>query len=307
MSEDAHEFIIALKLNLLEELQPEQVNSDRTASNHPYDRELHMSMQTFWDLFSSGVTTQTVTCSECSNVTSRDEHFSEIMLKFPTPIENTGVRTRKITLADLYENHKTGLLDGYMCIPCNSRRSATIQTNISQCPKILTIALSRNANNDEETIDNAVEFPMERVCPSTLGVQQDEIANNTAYKLFGIIQHSSNANGGGHYTAITHNDTANVWQLYDDHEVTISKFRNRSTNKALVQFQKSASILFYKHEGPERLNMNESIMGNTTRRLNINNGKPSTNPNTQHVIKYSPQIRNAHVNTIIFGNPHSRL
>ena len=56
MSEDAHEFIIALKLNLLEELQPEQVNSDRTASNHPYNRELHMSMQTFWNLFSSGKT-----------------------------------------------------------------------------------------------------------------------------------------------------------------------------------------------------------------------------------------------------------
>ena len=69
MSEDAHEYIMALKLNLLEELQPVQVNSHRTASNHPYDRELHMSMHTFWDLFSSGMTTQTVMCSECSNVT----------------------------------------------------------------------------------------------------------------------------------------------------------------------------------------------------------------------------------------------
>ena len=60
MSEDAHEYIMALKLNLLEELQPVQVNSDRTASNHPYDRELHTSLQMFWNLFSSGKTTQTV-------------------------------------------------------------------------------------------------------------------------------------------------------------------------------------------------------------------------------------------------------
>ncbi len=81
MSEDAHEYIIALKRYLLKELKPVQVNSNLTASNHPYDRELHMSMQTFWNLFCSGKTTQTVTCSECSNVTSRDEHFSEIMLK----------------------------------------------------------------------------------------------------------------------------------------------------------------------------------------------------------------------------------
>ena len=188
MSEDAHEYIIALKRYLLEELKPERVNSNLTASNHPYDRELHMSMQTFWNVFSSGKTRQTVTCSECSNVTSSDDDFSEIMLKFPTPVENTGVRTRNITLADLYENHKTEVIDDYMCIPCNSRTSATRQERISQCPKILTIALSRNANNDEETIDNAVEFPMERVCPSTLGVQQDEIADNTAYKLFGIVQ-----------------------------------------------------------------------------------------------------------------------
>ena len=83
MSEDAHEYIMALKMYLLEELKPEQVNSSLTASGQPYDRELHTSMQTFWDLFSSGKTTQTVTCSECSNVTSRDDDFSEIMLKFP--------------------------------------------------------------------------------------------------------------------------------------------------------------------------------------------------------------------------------
>jgi ubiquitin C-terminal hydrolase len=225
------------------------------------------------------------------------------MLKFPTPIENTGVRTRNITLADLYENHKTEVIDDYMCIPCNSRTSATRQERISQCPKILTIVLSRNVDNEEESIDSAVDYPLEGVCPSTLGVQQDEIADNTAYKLFGIVQHTSNANGGGHYTAITHNDTANLWQLYDDHDVTICKFRNRGTNKALVRFQRAATILFYKREGMERQIMNESIMGNTTRRLNINNGKPSTN----HVIEYVSQIRNAHANTIIFGNPHSRL
>ncbi len=80
-------------MSLLEELEPEQVNYNLTASNHPYNRELHMSMQTFWDLFSSGKITQRVTCSRCSNVTSRDEHFSEIILQFPSHNENTGVTT----------------------------------------------------------------------------------------------------------------------------------------------------------------------------------------------------------------------
>ena len=187
MSEDAHKYIMALKMHLLEELKPEQVNSNLTASNHPYDRELHMSMQTFWDLFSSERTTQTMTCSECSNVTSRDNKFSEIMFKFPPPSpldENTPVTTRRRTLANLYENYKHEVIDEFMCIPCNSPTSATRQEHISQCPKILTVVLSRNADNEDGSIDSDVDFPLERVCPSTLGVQQEEIADNTVYKLF---------------------------------------------------------------------------------------------------------------------------
>ena len=167
----------------------------------------------------------------------------------------------------------------------------------------MTVVLSHNVDNEE----GAVDFPLEQVCPSTLGVQQEEIASNTVYKLFGIVQHTSNSNGGGHYTAITHDDTANVWHMYDDHEMKVCNFRNRGTNKALVLYQKTARILFYKCEGTERQIIDESIIGDTTRRLNNNNGKPSTNPNTQHIIEYSPQIRNAHANTIIFDSPHSRL
>ena len=110
------------------------------------------------------------------------------------------------------------------------------------------------------------------------------IADNTVYKLFGIVQHTSNATGGGHYTAITQNKTANLWHIYDDDDVKVCKFRNRSLNKALVRFQKTATILFYKREGTERQIINESIMGNTTRRLNNNNGK-RTNPNTQQIIE----------------------
>jgi len=196
MSEDAHEYIMALKLYLLEELKPEQVNSNLTASNHPYDRELHTSLQMFWDLFSSGRTTQTMTCSECSNVTSRDDDFSEIMLKFPPQqpsAENTRVKTRH-TLANLYENYKNEVIDDFMCIPCNSRTSATRQECISQCPKILTVVLSRNVDNEDGSIDSAVDFPLERVCPSTLGVQQEEHASNTVFKLFGIVQRTPNAN-----------------------------------------------------------------------------------------------------------------
>ena len=81
-----------------------------------------------------------------------------------------------------------------MCIPCNIRTSATRQERISQCPKIFTVVLSRNADNEDGSIDSAVDFPLEQVCPSTLGVQQEDLASNTEYKLFGIVQHTLNAN-----------------------------------------------------------------------------------------------------------------
>jgi len=101
------------------------------------------------------------------------------MLKFPTPDEATRVTTRGHTLANLYENYKNEVIDDYVCIPCNSCTSATRQEHISQCPTILTVVLSRNADSEDGSIYSIVNFPLERGCPSTLGVQQEEIANNT--------------------------------------------------------------------------------------------------------------------------------
>jgi hypothetical protein len=230
MSEDAHEYIMALKMYLLEELKPEQVNSSLTASGQPYDRELHTSMQTFWDLFSSGKTTQTVTCSECSSVTSRDNDFSEIMLKFPQQ-PSAGSR-QQYTLASLYQHYSTGVIDDFMCNFCNSCTS-----------EVLTVVLSPNADNEDYI---AVHFPLERVCPSTLGKKQEEIADHTLYKLFGTVQCQTNENNGGHYTAITNKSTGNLWHIYNNSDMRICKFHNRKQNKTLLGFQKSVSILFYK-------------------------------------------------------------
>ena len=83
-SEDVHKYIMALRECQLNELQPGQENPSVTALNEPYDENLHMSMQTFWDLFSSGMIKQTVTCQECNNVTTQNESLTELMLKFPT-------------------------------------------------------------------------------------------------------------------------------------------------------------------------------------------------------------------------------
>jgi hypothetical protein len=125
-SEDVHKYVIALKECLLRELEPEQMNSNCTALGHPYNEQLHTSMQTFWDFFSSGVTTQIVACSECNNVTTRDERFSELILKFPQ--QPSAVESQNYTLASLYQHYMNGWEDkinDYVCVPCNRHTSAT--------------------------------------------------------------------------------------------------------------------------------------------------------------------------------------
>jgi hypothetical protein len=80
---DVHEYILALKECLLAELKPADGTSDITASGKGYDETLHSSMQTFWDMFNSAQITQTITCSICSSVTTREGPFSELLVQFP--------------------------------------------------------------------------------------------------------------------------------------------------------------------------------------------------------------------------------
>ncbi len=105
--------------------------------------------------------------------------------------------------------------------------------------------------------------------------------------------------------AITNKSTGNLWHVYNDSDVRICKFQNRKQNKTLLGFQKSVSILFYKCCSSQRHIINESNMVDTTRCLNNNNGEP-INPNTECITEHSPQILNAHANTMIFDSPHNQ-
>jgi hypothetical protein len=57
-SEDAHEYMMYLRESQLKELQPKQEDPSVTAFGQPYDKHLHQSMQSFWNLFASVVTKQ---------------------------------------------------------------------------------------------------------------------------------------------------------------------------------------------------------------------------------------------------------
>jgi hypothetical protein len=81
-SEDAHEYMMYLRESQLKELQPKQEDPSVTAFGQPYDKHLHQSIQSFWNLFTSGMMKQTVICQQCNNVTTQIESFNELMLKF---------------------------------------------------------------------------------------------------------------------------------------------------------------------------------------------------------------------------------
>jgi hypothetical protein len=75
--------MLALKECLLAELKPADGTSDVTASGEGYDETLHNSMQNFWDMFGLGQITQTITCSICTCITTREEPFSNFLVQFP--------------------------------------------------------------------------------------------------------------------------------------------------------------------------------------------------------------------------------
>jgi hypothetical protein len=91
------------------------------------------------------------------------------MLKFKQQPSAGG--RQQYTLASFYQHYTSRVIDDFVCLSCNSPTSATQQEHIAQCPEVLTVVLWRNGDNKDRNIDNAVDFPLERVCPSTLGVQ----------------------------------------------------------------------------------------------------------------------------------------
>ncbi len=137
-SEDAYEYIIFLRESQIKELQPKQEDPSVTAFGQPYDEHLHQSMQSFWNLFTSGVTKQTVICQQCKSVKTQIESFAEFMLNFPS--SHHSKQSATCTLNSLFE-HKSlpVVLEDYECDCCNMRTIATQQLDISVYPEFLII------------------------------------------------------------------------------------------------------------------------------------------------------------------------
>ncbi len=151
---------------------------------------------------------------------------------------------QKCTLNSLIEHHfEPEDLPNYECLTCGRRILAKQRIWISCYPIILCIVLDRKMN-DETRITLAVDYPVINLNPCTL-FQSHEGKMDLKYNLIATINHKPSKKNDGHYTAVNKSPTSRSWYKYDSNIANLLKFMKGNTNSVLMDFQKTASILFY--------------------------------------------------------------
>jgi hypothetical protein len=68
---------------------------------------------------------------------------------------------------------------------------------------------------------------------------------DSKYNLIATVNHKPSKKNDGHYTAVNNSPTLRSWYKYDNDIVNLVQFMKGNTNSVLMDFQKTASILFY--------------------------------------------------------------
>jgi hypothetical protein len=98
--------------------------------------------------------------------------------------------------------------------------------------------------NDETRITLAVDYPVIDFNPCTL-FGSHEGAVDSKYNLTSTVNHKPSKMNDGHYTAVNKSPTLKSWYKYEDDIIKLVKFVKQNTDSVLMDFQKTASILFY--------------------------------------------------------------
>jgi hypothetical protein len=98
--------------------------------------------------------------------------------------------------------------------------------------------------NDDTRITSAVDYPVCNLNPRTIfGSHEGTV--HSKYNLIATVNHKPSKKNDGHYTLVNKSSTSRSWYKYDNDIVNLVKFVKRNTNSVLLDFQKTASILFY--------------------------------------------------------------
>ena len=136
-------------------------------------------MKEFWDLFSAGRSTITLTCTSCGNIHSTtDDKFDALLLCFPASHHEAD---EDCTLEQLIAHYNaTELIPNCDCNICNQKTTLSKQIAITTCPPILCVVLCRK-KLDGGSITSSVQFPV-----SGLNITGHELQ----YDLVGTIHHT---------------------------------------------------------------------------------------------------------------------
>ena len=182
-----------------------------------------MNMKIFWDLFSTGQLTSTVTCTTCGTISTTNTPFDALLLYFPTCHHDSD---QDCTVEDLIAHHCViENIPDYQCDHCNGRMLGKKVLAITKCPPILCIVLIRK-KQDGRSIKSSVQCPL-----SGLNITEDGLQ----YKLVGTIHHKPSGTETGHYTSICHSlrSQSHRWFNYDDHDVSVSRLTNMKNDIVL--------------------------------------------------------------------------
>jgi hypothetical protein len=68
---------------------------------------------------------------------------------------------------------------------------------------------------------------------------------DSKYNLIDTVNHKPSKKNESHYTAVNKSPISKSWYKYDNNIINLVKFVKGNTNSVLMDFQKTASILFY--------------------------------------------------------------
>jgi hypothetical protein len=98
--------------------------------------------------------------------------------------------------------------------------------------------------NDNIRITLAVDYPVINLNPCIyFGSHEGTV--DSKYNLIATVNHKPSKKNDGHYTAVNKSPPSRSWYKCDHNILNLVKFVKRNTNSVLLDFQKTASILFY--------------------------------------------------------------
>jgi hypothetical protein len=117
------------------------------------------------------------------------------------------------------------------------------------CPTSITLCIFLCPNSFKDGTEGkillSVDFPVENFKPNEhLGI--NEATDDTTYDLVASVNHHTQPNIGGHYTAICQQHELGRWYRYDDDQVNMANFIKMCHRVPTVKmkYQRAATILF---------------------------------------------------------------